>query len=244
MKKLTAIEEKMPAFLVHMKADNPLFKEASAVFEIINPDYARVIREREEKKLEERRAEELANDLETFKTIKDNFEAVNKSYTGHENSEEYKHMTEALDKAAQSKTWQELQENKKNLADMTKDYLDHTGLGKASIFHRNAETRRKLAFYTLYKSSSNERPYFESYRDMANQVRSRSHRIESYELKDTPGIGKPLAGRVKEINADALANKVGANQPQREHHQRKVQIQAGAVNDKVIEGPGLGQNNK
>ncbi len=237
VREMKLLRNQIPTFICDMKADHPLYQEALKAFAVVAPDVVETAKAEAERELRERRTKEFNEDLKDLKTIEENFGAVGKSYIGHTNSEEYNKMMEALKTATASKSWEELKKNKEILAERTKEYLDHTGLGKASIFHKNAETRRKLAFYTLHKSNSPERPFFDSYLASANQVRSRSHRISIAALKNLPGIGKPLGG-VREINAGDLMNKMGVHEGGKETHQRKVQtvVQPGPVKETEKEG--------
>jgi len=227
---IRALEKHMPEFIKGLTVDHPLFRRSVQVLGILQPELAEQVSK-----------QAFETEMANMKVIKDNFAAVSKSYLGHKNSPEYQNMMNALDEALKSKTPQELIEKKKDLALMTTRYLDHTGLKSASIFHKNAETRRKLAFLTLYKCDSPERPWFESYQKSANQVRKKSDKILVRQLLNAPGIGKALPNQVKEINADALADKIGANQPVRETHQRKQTIATTEV--KEMNAPTKGQFN-
>jgi hypothetical protein len=251
---LNVLKEKLPGYIRGLTDEHPHFRDAMEVLEIVAPDKVAevtAVTEADRKVRVEadiRRAEQklkgemdaFTKETNEFKVMRDNFAAVNRSYFGHTNSEEYDRMTAALNKVANSTTPAELKENKKELADRTKEYLEHTGLGKASSFHKNAETRRKLAFLALYRANSPERPYFDSFQASANQIRKGDDRIDPVKLANMPGVGKPLE-RVKEIDAAALADKVGANQPVREHHQRKPQA---APNQPALDqkGPSIGQS--
>ncbi len=225
---LRQIESKMPRYIQDLSMNHSLFTGLVDALGFINPEMAEQVSK-----------QAFETEMANMKVLKDNFAAVSKSYLGHKNSPQYQNMMNALDEALKSKTPQELIEKKKDLALMTTRYLDHTGLKSASIFHKNAETRRKLAFLTLYRCNSPERPWFEGYQTSANQVRKESDKIYVERLLSAPGIGRPLTTQVKEIDAAALADKVGVNRLAKETHRRKASPTATNIidKDKEIEGP-------
>ncbi len=244
------LENLLPTLIKDMKADHKLYNDVVEVFSFVAPaEKVKEVTDAAKAELAERERQQFEAEMSKFKTIQQNLRAVEKSYFGHTNTGFYNNMKDALDYLINNaNNMDELKAEKKKLADQTRAYLDHTGLGKASMFHPKAETRRKIAFLMFAETSTGEEPVeksFETYKRRANALRNRSNQIDVKTLWQMPGVGTLAQANeaVREMDANALADKLGQNQPARESHQRKpavtVNVPAADLKDPMMSDPRL-----
>ena len=183
----------------------------------------------------QKQMEDFDKEIEAFKVMKDNLAKVDRAYFKHQNSTEYGNMAKELEDCAKAMSIGELNAAKGRLAQKAKEYLEHTGLGSASIFHKNSETRRKLAFLMLNKTDPTLYAQFEA---RANQLRSGSDKISAASLEGMEGVGKPLPA-VRSIRVEDIAGEAPAQQ-ERKAHNRNMGAQV--KTDKKFEEPEAGLN--
>ena len=183
----------------------------------------------------QKQMEDFDKEIEAFKVMKDNLAKVDRAYFKHQNSTEYGNMAKELEDCAKAMSIGELNAAKGRLAQKAKEYLEHTGLGSASIFHKNSETRRKLAFLMLNKTDPTLYAQFEA---RANQLRSGSDKISAASLEGMEGVGKPLPA-VRSIRVEDIAGEAPAQQERKAHNRN---IGAQVKTDKKLEEPEAGLN--
>ncbi len=131
------ITEKAAEFIGNLGSEHPLYKKGIEALEGLWPDEANT-------------AKELAGEFDVTKSelesVKDMLESVNKAYFNHDNSPEFNKMVDMVKKAAGAANKTEYDNMKSDLVKAATDYLDHTGLERASKYHSNSEMRRLCAF--------------------------------------------------------------------------------------------------
>ena len=231
--------------LEKVDSSSPVFEPALSVLNDYAPEKAAAIREKEAERLQQvseqmaadvqKQMEDFDKEIEAFKVMKDNLAKVDRAYFKHQNSTEYGNMAKELEDCAKAMSIGELNAAKGRLAQKAKEYLEHTGLGSASIFHKNSETRRKLAFLMLNKTDPTLYAQFEA---RANQLRSGSDKISAASLEGMEGVGKPLPA-VRSIRVEDIAGEAPAQQERKAHNRN---IGAQVKTDKKLEEPEAGLN--
>ena len=237
---LTKLPDALTEMLEKVDSSSPVFEPALSVLNDYAPEKAAAIREKEAERLQQvseqmaadvqKQMEDFDKEIEAFKVMKDNLAKVDRAYFKHQNSTEYGNMAKELEDCAKAMSIGELNAAKGRLAQKAKEYLEHTGLGSASIFHKNSETRRKLAFLMLNKTDPTLYAQFEA---RANQLRSGSDKISAASLEGMEGVGKPLPA-VRSIRVEDIAGEAPAQQ-ERKAHNRNMSAQV--KTDKKLEEP-------
>lgn len=210
----TELETNLAAFVGALGKNHVLYEKAIKVLGIFDPDHveeaknraAEVTRQKEEalaadianaqREMEER-YNAFVDERGKFLDLRTNMQELDHAYFGHGNSTEYTNMMRALDDCVNAKNDSELSAAKEILAGRSKDYLDHTGLGKASKLHGKSETRRLCAFYML---SLTDEHLYDQYAFEANDYRANEDQISLNRLRNLEGVGKPSAAVAAAMN--------------------------------------------
>ncbi len=166
--------------------------------------------------------------------MQQNLDRVKNSHTFRNNSQQYDNMSAELKACAEAKSPEELDAAKGRLAQRAKEYLDHTGLGRASKIHANAEPRRELAFLMLNKTNKD---LYANYAKRANSERGAADKIDAARLSNKEGIGRPMP-QVRDININELTGKVPENRPAQPKKKSPAQKKPVTINpDKGLQEP-------
>ncbi len=144
---------------------------------------------------------DMAEEKEKLFVIKWNLARVEKAYSGHTNTGFYNRLTEKLQQTFNAQDQEEYAELRKELGETAREYLDHTGLKKAS--HTNSEIRRKCAFLLMALTDD---PMYANYVALANKKRSDEDKISLDVLENMPGVGKEIKEKKTRVSIHDLAD--------------------------------------
>ena len=130
------LQNQIAGFIGNFDVKSPVYKTGIAMLTDLEPDVAR----------EAKSIAEYNVDISAVSAIKSSLEGVDKAYFNHKNSPEYNRMVKAVNDAAKATSQEEYESTKTELFESAKAYLRHTGFGRASSFHDNAEMRRLCAY--------------------------------------------------------------------------------------------------
>ena len=165
------VEENMAGVVGGLGKEDPMYEKGLAILQNLCPDQVELAKEA---------ADDFAIRKSNMQAINDTLFGVHKAYFNHDNSPEYQRMVNAVIVAITATNTKELDDCKTELVESAKEYLKHTGLGRASKYHDNAEMRRLCAFRIIAEVGSPEE--MQDIVGKANALRADENKISKERL--------------------------------------------------------------